>query len=594
MSSANLLPSSQITKPSKLSYSSNGHISTSQIQIIPAKTTPSSKLTLSLHSNRFPTLLRQASPTFHNGEEDLSILETREVVSEILQEAGVCKEEAMNIVLKSPKYVKLLVDSVLDLDEHSLWNSWSIENEDVGSLDFKKKVLYMAKQKGDNGVLPFLESVGLNPSSSTNIARYLVSESVPRLIQKVKYIKEMLYPGSDNCEYVGKNARRMMTQLSIFVDEDVQQTLSFFEKMEAKRGGLNMLGSEDASFQNLIESFPRLLLLSVKNHLEPLVEFLEGVGVSKERIGVVLLLYPPIIFYDIEKDVKPRLRAFEKVGAKEKEIGKMLLKYPWILSTSIQENYNDVLSFLELEKVPKVRVDLAIKSWPHILGCSTNKMKTMVEHLGELGIKSKKLGQVLAQSPQLLLRRPHEVVQVVSFMEELGFDKESIGRTVIRCPEIFAASIENTLKKKLKFLVDIGISEVHLPRVIRKYPDILVSDIKTILPRIEYLMNTGLSKKEVACMVCRFSPLLGYSIDKVLQPKLEFLVNTMEKPVRDVLDYPRYFSYSLDKKIKPRFWVLKGRNVDCSLKDMLGKNDEDFAADYMGIGRMLIPLSPET
>lgn len=102
-------------------------------------------------------------------------------------------------------------------------------------------------------------------------------------------------------------------------------------------------------------------------------------------------------------------------------------------------------------------------------------------------------------------------------------------------------------------------------------------------------MEIGLSKREIAFMVRRFSPLLGYSIEEVLRPKLEFLVNTMEKPVTDVVDYPRYFSYSLEKKIKPRFWVLKGRNIECSLKEMLGKNDEDFAADFMGVETTIVP-----
>lgn len=83
-------------------------------------------------------------------------------------------------------------------------------------------------------------------------------------------------------------------------------------------------------------------------------------------------------------------------------------------------------------------------------------------------------------------------------------------------------------------------------------------------------------------MVGRFSPLLGYSIEEVLRPKLDFLVNIMEKPIKEVVDYPRYFSYSLEKKIIPRFWVLKAMNVECSLKDMLGKNDEEFAVEFMG------------
>lgn len=36
----------------------------------------------------------------------------------------------------------------------------------------------------------------------------------------------------------------------------------------------------------------------------------------------------------------------------------------------------------------------------------------MVEHFDELGVKNKKLGQVIAKSPQLLLRKPQELLQV--------------------------------------------------------------------------------------------------------------------------------------------------------------------------------------
>lgn len=104
-------------------------------------------------------------------------------------------------------------------------------------------------------------------------------------------------------------------------------------------------------------------------------------------------------------------------------------------------------------------------------------------------------------------------------------------------------------------------------------------------------MEIGLSKRDIAFVVRRFSPLLGYSIDEVFKPKIEFLLNTMEKSLRDVVDYPRYFRYSLEKKIKPRYWVLKGRNIECSLQDMLGKNDEEFAAEYMVVGSMFAPPS---
>lgn len=482
----------------------------------------------------------------------------------------------------------MLVDGVQELDELGLWRKEGIE-----LVGFKEKVKYLAKEKGDNGKVAFLESVvGLSLSSAMNIARHSSVETLPGLINKVKYVKEIFFSGSNDGELIGKNASRMMMHLSIPIDEDLQQTLSFFEKIAARRGGLDMLGSQDATFRYLIESFPRLLLLSLDPHMTPVVEYLENIGVRRECMRNIFLLFPPVIFCNI-KALETRMLAFKEFGLEDKDVGRMVIKYPWILSTSIHENLKEVLSFFDLEKVPKTSVGCAIRSWPHILGCSTSILKVMVEQIDELGIANKKLGQVISRSPQLLLRKPKEFLKVVSFMEGLGFDKETVGSILGRCPEIFAASIEKTLKRKLDFLSSIGISKIHFPRVIKKYPELFVSDTdRTLLPRVKYLMKKGLSRRNIAFMVRRFSPLLGYSIEEVLRPKLEFLVNTMEKPITEVVDYPRYFSYSLEKKIKPRYFVLKGKNIECSLKDMLAKNDDEFTVEFMGVESMLVSSPP--
>lgn len=44
-------------------------------------------------------------------------------------------------------------------------------------------------------------------------------------------MKELFFSGSGDGKLLGKCARRMMTNLSIPPDDDVQQTLSFFEKV---------------------------------------------------------------------------------------------------------------------------------------------------------------------------------------------------------------------------------------------------------------------------------------------------------------------------------------------------------------------------
>ncbi|KAL0335815.1 UNVERIFIED_CONTAM: hypothetical protein Sradi_4793400 [Sesamum radiatum] len=376
--------------------------------------------------------------------------EAREAVREYLERVGVSREDASHISSNCPNYLNMLIDGVDDLDD---WNSWarSSSQEITGdSLEFKKKVYQLAEQKGDNG-----------------------------------YVFEgNIISDSDDHEVIGKNARRMMAHLSISADDEVQQTLAFFEKIQARRGGLNLLGCEHTSFRHLIESFPRLLFLPLQSRVKPIVKFLENIGVPKGCVRNILLLYPPILSYDIEKDIRPRLRSYEKIGAKDNDLGKMLVKYPWILSPSILENFEKVLDFFDEEKVPKISSSRAIKAWPHILGCSVNKLKVMVEQFCEIGITNKKLGHVIATSPQLLLRKPQEFVQVVIFFKGLGLDEEAIARTLGRCPEIFAASIDKTLEKKLEFLSNVGIPKSHLPRVIRKYPELFVCDVdRALLPR---------------------------------------------------------------------------------------------------------------
>jgi len=66
----------------------------------------------------------------------------------------------------------------------------------------------------------------------------------------------------------------------------------------------------------------------------------------------------------------------------------------------------------------------------------------------------------------------------------MGVDKKTTGKILCRSPEIFASNLDNTLKKKIDFLTNFGVSKHHLPRIIRKYPELLLLDINhTLLPR---------------------------------------------------------------------------------------------------------------
>ena len=112
--------------------------------------------------------------------------------------------------------------------------------------------------------------------------------------------------------------------------------------------------------------------------------------------------------------------------------------------------------------------------------------------------KTSRISQSLAIIPPLLSVQIHimfpvsvsmmnlssDSSQVVSFMKEIGFEQESLKKVLLRCPELFAADVDNTLRRKLGFFSGLGISISHLSRVLRKYPELLLYDVdRTLLPR---------------------------------------------------------------------------------------------------------------
>ncbi|CAN8233416.1 unnamed protein product [Cochlearia groenlandica] len=67
-------------------------------------------------------------------------------------------------------------------------------------------------KKGDGGKVAFLESLGLSLSCSMYLSHYVSSsESLTKLVYKVKYLKDIFFPGSDEKGLVRKDALSLKT-----------------------------------------------------------------------------------------------------------------------------------------------------------------------------------------------------------------------------------------------------------------------------------------------------------------------------------------------------------------------------------------------
>ncbi|XP_060674583.1 uncharacterized protein LOC107428090 isoform X8 [Ziziphus jujuba] len=184
-----------------------------------------------------------------------SLEEAQEAFSEFLQEFGVSHKDSTSISMNSTGNWTTL----------SSWKSQGKEL-DLELLGFKEKARYLAQDKGDNGKAALLESaVGLSLFSAMNVARYLSAESLPGLVDKVKYMKEIFFSGSNGRGLVGKNAHQMMMQLSIPISEDLQQNLSFFEKVDMKENNVG----------KMLTKFPWILSTSMQENYKEVLSFFD-------------------------------------------------------------------------------------------------------------------------------------------------------------------------------------------------------------------------------------------------------------------------------------------------------------------------------
>lgn len=106
---------------------------------------------------------------------------------------------------------------------------------------------------------------------------------------------------------------------------------------------------------------------------------------------------------------------------------------------------------------------------------------------------------------------------------------------------------------------------------------LLVSSVEgTIKPKIEFLRSVGFDYEEVGNMVVRSPMILTLSVERNLVPKFEFFAGEMKGDLGELKRFPQFFSFSLEKKIKPRHRLLVKHGFSLPLADMLKVSDGEF------------------
>lgn len=107
----------------------------------------------------------------------------------------------------------------------------------------------------------------------------------------------------------------------------------------------------------------------------------------------------------------------------------------------------------------------------------------------------------------------------------------------------------------------------------------------TLIPKLDYLVGLGFSKKDAVEMVLRCPTLFTFSIENNFRPKFEFFEQEMDGKLAELRDFPQYFTFSLEKRIRPRHAEALKVGVKVPLPVLLKSTDEEFNDLLMRQGR---------
>ncbi|KAI5314208.1 hypothetical protein L3X38_043384 [Prunus dulcis] len=312
--------------------------------------------------------------------------------------------------------------------------------------------------------------------------------------------------------------------------------------------------------------------------LDEIVEYLESNGVRRDWMGCVMSRCPQLLSYSLE-EVKTRAGFYLDMGINDKDFGTMVFDYPRVLGYYTLDEMNQKVDYLKEFGLSAEDVGKLLAFRPQLMGCSIEeRWKPLVKYLYYHGITRDGMRRMLIIKPMVFcVDLDKTIVPKVKFFQDIGIHNDAIGKMLVKFPPLLTYSLYKKIRPVVIFLMTkAGVSERDIGKVIALGPELLgCSIVNKLEVNVKYLLSLGIHLRVLGEMIADFPMLLRYNID-VLRPKYRYLRRTMVRPLQDLIEFPRFFSYSLEGRIIPRYKVLIENCINLKLRYMLASTDEEF------------------
>uniref|UniRef100_A0A803LP51 Uncharacterized protein n=1 Tax=Chenopodium quinoa TaxID=63459 RepID=A0A803LP51_CHEQI len=210
-----------------------------------------------------------------------------------------------------------------------------------------------------------------------------------------------------------------------------------------------------------------------------------------------------------------------------------------------------------------------------------DKILTIIKFLKSKGFSDSDIPKLTTSCPKLFLSdlEPADIGPVFSFLatEVAASTRESCG-LILCCPDLLFSNVDYCLRPTLAFLTSIGLERLNSPTNLNAH--LLNTRVSKFETKLDFLRSIGFTYDESIKACARLPAIFGYSIENNMAPKVEYLVEGMQRSIDEIKEFPQYFAFSLRRRIVPRHMHLMQRSVHISLKKMLLSGDDKFYAKW--------------
>lgn len=338
-----------------------------------------------------------------------------------------------------------------------------------------------------------------------------------------------------------------------------------------------------------LNNYPLMLGCSVRKNIIPVLGYLEKIGIQRSKLAEFVRNYPQVLHASVVVELVPVVRFLRGLDVERQDIGYVLMKYPELLGFKIEGTMSTSVAYLVSIGVCPRDIGPMVTQYPYFLGMRVGTVvKPVVDYLVELGLPKKILARMFEKRAYLIGYDLDETIKPnVDCLISFGVRREMLASVIAQYPQILGLPLKAKMSSQQYFFsLKLKIDPDGFARVIEKMPQVVSLNQNVILKPVDFLRGRGIPAEDVAKVIVKCPQLVALRVE-LMKNSYYFFKSEMKRSLQELVEFPEYFTYSLESRIKPRFHKLSNKGVKFSLAWFLNCSDQRFEerlqADYIEV-----------